>query len=738
MRDRKKFCLLLCVVFNIIVILGSCFRIGNEHQETVVFNDVSWNNIESIESLERGVYDVTLRYETNAETYYVYLDASEEVFSSFLSDDFILNPYKNELSFQIWLNAPVRDFKIHVSDSGMADLDQNKYLALNQISVVRSRLGSWSYEILKIFMWLIFLDAIAFIYFIWDVIRSDFMVMCGLFCVIMISSLGTMTSVLPVGHDIQFHLARIYGLAGGIRLGDFPVRIQPDWIGGYGYPVSVFYGDALLYFPAVLYILKVPLIYAYKIYVCGINVATVLVAYYCFKKISGNKYIGVVTSSVYSLSIYRISNLYLRAAVGEYTAMLFLPLVILGMWEIFTADSHGKGYKHKWIILCIGMSGLIQSHILSCEMVIFFLVMTCLFLIRSIFKKKVLSVLVKSVVAVLCLNAGFLLSFLEYAGQSFKIFNKNSFYKIQQYGLSIFELFTVGTTGYGVAQTNQMGQKIPLSLGFSVMLIIVSSIIIMIYCRQWKQGEKKQFIFALGMAGAAIVLSTNVFPWDRLGMIPALKMLVGALQFPFRFMAIAMVFIALLTCLMLCKLKEVVSEHWYKIVMAGLCIICAYQSLQFEDYILRNTDSYVKYDGAEWVEVTIKNYGDAYCYEGTDVGEALRDSSISGTVEILNVDRKDTDFTVTCKGSEEGYLELPIFYYPGYQCVDIYSGLKYSVGFGENNKLRVELPDDYEGTIQVSFVEPWYWRGAEALSLITLVYIGISIGIRKKSEMANA
>ena len=57
------------------------------------------------------------------------------------------------------------------------------------------------------------------------------------------------------GSDLGYHLRRIENIAMGLADGQFPVRIQSDWLLGNGYAVGVFYGDILPYFPAALRLL---------------------------------------------------------------------------------------------------------------------------------------------------------------------------------------------------------------------------------------------------------------------------------------------------------------------------------------------------------------------------------------------------------------------------------------------------------------------------------------------------
>lgn len=85
------------------------------------------------------------------------------------------------------------------------------------------------------------------------------------------------------GQDMEFHLLRIEGLYEALRCGQFPVRIHPNYMEGYGYPTGIFYPELFLYFPALLRLMGVPLMHAYKWFVLAQNIATAGVAWYSGK-----------------------------------------------------------------------------------------------------------------------------------------------------------------------------------------------------------------------------------------------------------------------------------------------------------------------------------------------------------------------------------------------------------------------------------------------------------------------
>lgn len=138
---------------------------------------------------------------------------------------------------------------------------------------------------------------------------------------------------LVYGHDMSIHLTRIEGLKAGLLSGQFPVRMDPEIANGKGYPFSLMYSDLLLYPAAILRIIGFSLQQVYQLYVLAVTLATALVTRYCLKKIFASEGIALTGTALYVLSAYRLTNVFIRAAVGEYSAMIFLPVVVYGFWQ---------------------------------------------------------------------------------------------------------------------------------------------------------------------------------------------------------------------------------------------------------------------------------------------------------------------------------------------------------------------------------------------------------------------
>ena len=80
------------------------------------------------------------------------------------------------------------------------------------------------------------------------------------------------------------------------------------------------------------------------------------------------------------------------------------------------------------------------------------------------------------------------------------------------------------------------------------------------------------------------------------------------------------------------------------------------------------------------------------------------------------------------------FADVSFLYYRGYQAVDQVSGERLDVTGSGENKVRVMIPTGYEGIFRVQFVSPWYWRAGEMVSFVTLVGIIVILYLKKKGQ----
>ena len=553
--------------------------------------------------------------------------------------------------------------------------------------------------------------------------------------IILMASIPLFNNYLIRGHDIYFHLMRIEGLAQGLRAGEFPVRIQPAWYDGYGYAVSVFYSDLFLYPAALLRLLGISLQDAYKVYVVLCNIATALISGYSFGKIFRKREIGVFGSCLYTLSPYRLVNLYTRGALGEYTGMIFWPLLIYSCILLLNEDRKKVQIQKGAVLMGISMAGMLQSHMLTAEIACMVLLLLVIVHCRRIFHKEVILAGCGAVAVALGLSAWFLIPFLDY--MLFERFNINSIRNndimIQRQGAFLSQVFAIFDNAVGQSLDAGAGTAGDFTQGAGLSLML-SVIILMLLCirgylKQEERRNRQITITAAGLGVLMVAMSTLYFPWDRLCRISRIcRYIIVKIQFPWRFTGVAVGLLVVVWCAVL-NYTEREYDRRKKVIT--ICLAVGILLLSVGHFVIDLNQR------AERIQVCSVEEMDTFVASGEEylpvdtVLDKLKTQELykDDSVEISDVVYRGTSITMHVKNTsaQQAGLELPRLYYAGYQALEVTDeGQHFSIEVtdGTNHVIKLMIPEETEGNITLSFREPWYWRLAE---IITLLSAGIVI-----------
>ena len=122
------------------------------------------------------------------------------------------------------------------------------------------------------------------------------------------------------------HVARLVELDLAIKAGQIPPRWAYDFGWGYGMPLFHFYNPLPYYIAEVLYLIKVPAVWAIKA-VFGLNFFLGFYFMYLWAKTFWGRYGALVAATAFTYLPYRAVDFYVRGTLGELTAMTFLPLL---------------------------------------------------------------------------------------------------------------------------------------------------------------------------------------------------------------------------------------------------------------------------------------------------------------------------------------------------------------------------------------------------------------------------
>lgn len=511
-------------------------------------------------------------------------------------------------------------------------------------------------------------------------------------------------------------------------------------INGYGYATPLFYPQLFLYIPALLYVVGFPLHTSYQIFIVLINFGTCLISYVSLVKICKNKNLAFLGSFLYVLAPYRLSELYVAGRLGEILSMIFFPLIIYGIYNIYSEEKI-LTFK-KCIPLILGVSGVMQSHLVSILFVGIFAIMYALFNLRKTFKPKRLCYLAVSVMVVIMLNAWFIVPFIDSMDMDIMV-NGDGILRFQGSGVYPIQMPALFYFGRGTNVPMLVSDEFCLSMGAA--LIIGITVWLYAHYKSVNSEKRNESMFALGnitgiFAIMTIVFSLWIFPWDEINNISrTIAVWLAKVEFSWRFLSVGTAFAAFCTVSGLYYAKELNKRIYsYSIIaMAAFTIISAgffYADLAF---------------GSNAAQICYKNDVDDFAlgvtndYQLADTDlDMCKNKQIDVTSDVLTVTSYSsvggkTEIGVMNAGTEAfEKVIIPVFYYPGYKAYDSDTGEQFYIEAGANKKIMVNVPAGYNGEITVRYVEKSVWRLAEIVSLLTLLALVITACINNRKKTA--
>lgn len=691
--------------------------LGQEIEDRIVEgNEYRKYSGEEIE-LNPGVYQVRIRtHLEEGQTFSAEIRHNGAYFKALRNNGVTIMPAENESQFNVYVVDKVSTAYVYCRFAGA---DANALLGLE---IYRTSIGTRMllFMILCFYMVLDFFIVFRRRILSGSVTGKQQVVFWTLSAGVLIAFFPYLTDYISFTGDLDYHISRIAFLKDALQMETaFPVKMQGTWLYGHGYATSVFYGDLFLYFPACLMWLGFSIMTAYKMFVFAVLAASAWIGYHCLYRCVREEYAALFGSMMYVLAPYGIFNVYNRGAVGEYLAMTFLPLICCGMYLLYSQDTKSPEYgKYKWYLIW-GMSALLQSHIITTEMVTMMMALVCIVFWRKTFRKKTFLQLLETVGIVLMVNLFFWLPLL-YMMRIDK-------YQFQTW---IQQEMVNGTVLAGALQLlpNKGGAQTgmwncePIQLGAGAIFLLLAFLLWKIRGR--KAGKACQ-VFAI-MTGLTLVLSTKYVPWNMLMKLPVIGFFVGAMQFPFRWMALASAFVAMFSAFFLRDLrKEECMQTKMSISIAAMLVFlsaiyhvndCAFEARPIFLYNAENMGTVGIVNG-EWLlsdtDKTEFKYHDPVAQEGL----VWRDYEKKGTSVAIFLENTS---------SEARYLELPLMGYKGYAIEEMSGGVHPPViaeERGAHNDLRIEVPGGYQGEVHVFYQGFLVFHIAEAVSFITILVI---------------
>ncbi len=159
-------------------------------------------------------------------------------------------------------------------------------------------------------------------------------------------------------HDGFTHTARIAAYYDSMKSGQFPAQWAKNFNGTLGSPIFVYSYPLVYMIGAGIHFLGIGYEDAFRLIIGGGYVLSGFAMYWWLKSRFQNlpAFVGTI---FFLWTPYRFLDIYVRGALAESFAYIFLPLILLGIDKVFLVK---KNVNWWWLLLAVSTIGMLLGH----------------------------------------------------------------------------------------------------------------------------------------------------------------------------------------------------------------------------------------------------------------------------------------------------------------------------------------------------------------------------------------
>lgn len=497
------------------------------------------------------------------------------------------------------------------------------------------------------------------------------------------------------------HVCRLIGTYQTIKSGEMLPMIMSNLCNNFGYSWNIFYSPLTAYAPLIFKIFNFTFTNCLKIFMFAVTLLSGITMYTFMMNVTKNKNVSLLSSILYVLAPYRITDMYIRIAVAELASFVFIPIIFDGLYSVLKEEK--LSFKLIW-----GTVGLILTHTVITMYMAIICLLYLVFNIKKLKSIKIIRILVISLVCILLITSFYWVGLLQHHNAtSYEVFVPGRMEvgnKLEYYKTEFYQLF----------HTNK-DQTMIYAIGLVTVLGLVLTPI------AWKNVEKdykRTYVLFLIFGIILTIMTLTFFPFEKLPSI--FKMI----QFTFRlyeFTAFFFAFVAGINYGIIIKNFKI-FDVIVLAVISTLLLIPYKSKLEYE--LSTNEDRLI-----EGVRVT-ENTGRVHAgmasmeYLPSKAFKVLntyianrKDEPIitNGEAEILNYSKNRTNLEfelANMKSKQEAdnknnkteaglTIELPYIYYLGYRVYANDSEIEYAES--DNGFVQIKInPALYEHNVKIN------------------------------------
>lgn len=470
-------------------------------------------------------------------------------------------------------------------------------------------------------------------------------------------------------HDGPHQVVRMYYFDQALREGQIPPRWAGGLLNGFGYPLFIFSYHVPWAIAEIFRLAGFDIFMSIKLtFLTGFILSGCTM--FLFLKRVFSFWPALLGALVYLLAPYRFSNIFVRAAIGDATVFIFLPVFFLSLFNLKSGD--------KKTVIWITTGAVAFSLMLLSHAMVFLLAVCCAFLYVLVslpaVKKKLHFLKNTALTAIL----GFVLSayyflpsvvernYTKFTSLMSSVFSGTTFLTLQKLIYSPW--------GYGTVDAKEGAMS--LQIGIVQWLAVITALVTIVYVLIRKRKFKPESTDLEGLYFLAIFLFTvfamlpvSSFFWNIMYQI-------AVVDFVWRILPLSVFSASVLACYVMHRWK-------YKpLIFAAFLFLAFYGNrnhLRINQTLDWDVPFFLK------LERTTNTYGEytpRWVDSGTIAVEKQKIEYSDPSAKIFIRKQIGNELRFSLEATREGMLTINTVYYPGWKITDNGSPQEYDKSKG--------------------------------------------------------
>lgn len=537
---------------------------------------------------------------------------------------------------------------------------------------------------------------------------------------------------LSMRNEALLHMSRILAIDEVIKDGIFPPIINYKFMEGFGYALNLFYGPITTYVPIILLNIFKTAGLAFKFFTILTVILSAITMYKFTYNITKRKTISLIASLIYISVPYKLSDIYSRNAIGEYTAFVFIPIFFEGLYNLINQD------KKKHYLITIGTIGLVLSHTIT---TIYIALFAIIYIILNIKKLKDIEIWKKGIINIVIsflICSFYAIPLLEHTfGADYTLYFQDMM-KTSSENVSATALELKDLLG------SELGQQ---EIRFSIGIVVLILSLITPFCyKKIKKEQKEIYMNFLILAILTLFMSTKLFPWT---IMPSF---LTVIQFAWRnlgFFAFFISFICSINAVVFSEKvlkKEILKETFLFGVIVSIFVFAflgVFRNWKFEDTSQeKKLDEIIQQSTKIGVFSINREYMPLKAMSNIDYIENREDKSyiLNGKATVISEEKNKLTYEIILEDVENNtIIELPYLYYLGYNAKISYNeeeDKNINLEESENGFLSVSLSECKNATLKITYQGTNLEKASYIISIFGIIIFVIYI-IKSRKEKTD-